>query len=174
MIRPAQNNEINLINQLIEYSARALSQNDYSPEELEGAIACIFGVDQELINDQSYYVIEKDSTIIACGGWSRRKTLFGGDLCASREQGYLNPQTDYAKIRAFFVDPNYARQGFGKMLLEYSEQQARTYGFTKMEMMATLPGAKLYQVCGYQVIEPEYFPLPQGYLFKMLRMTKYL
>ncbi|KTD71064.1 MULTISPECIES: GNAT family N-acetyltransferase [Legionella] len=174
MIRTAQIDEINLLNQLIEHSARGLSQEDYSKQEIEGAIHSIFGVDKELVMDQTYYVIEKEGTVIACGGWSKRKTLFGGDQCKTREEGFLNPQTDYAKIRAFFVHPHHARQGFGTMLLEYCEQQALFHGFTKMEMMATLPGVKLYQTCGYQIEQPEYFALPDGKQFKMLKMIKYL
>ncbi|HHT0592113.1 TPA: GNAT family N-acetyltransferase [Legionella anisa] len=166
--------EINILTQLIEYSARELSQEDYTSQEIEGAIHFIFGVDKELIKDQTYYVIEKEGDVIACGGWSKRKTLFGGDQCRVREDGFLNPQTDYAKIRAFFVHPHHARQGLGKMLLEYCEQQALLHGFTKMEMMATLPGAKLYEICGYQIIEPEYFALPGGKKFKMLKMIKHI
>ncbi|MCW8400095.1 GNAT family N-acetyltransferase [Legionella sp. PATHC038] len=173
MIRTAQIDDINILNQLIEHSARGLSQEDYTNLEIEGAIHSIFGVDQELITDQTYYVIEKEGSIVACGGWSKRKTLFGGDQCKTREEGFLNPHTDYAKIRAFFVHPNHARQGHGKMLLHYCEQQALSHGFTKMEMMATLPGVKLYQVCGYQMIKAEYFALPSGKKFKMLNMIKH-
>ncbi|KTD40387.1 GNAT family N-acetyltransferase [Legionella parisiensis] len=174
MIRNARIDEVYTLNQLIKYSAGELSQEDYTSQEIEGAIHFIFGVDKELIKDQTYYAIEKKDHVIACGGWSKRKTLFGGDQCSAREEGFLNPQTDYAKIRAFFVHPNHARQGLGKMLLEYCEQQALFHGFTKMEMMATLPGAKLYAFCGYQVIEPQYFALPNGAHFKMLKMVKHL
>ncbi|KTC90654.1 GNAT family N-acetyltransferase [Fluoribacter dumoffii] len=174
MIRTAKVGEIGLLNQLIEQSAWELSQEDYTKEEIEGAIQSIFGVDRELVMDQTYYVIEKEGALVACGGWSKRKTLFGGDQCNSREQGFLNPKTDYAKIRAFFVHPDHARQGLGKMLLEYCEQQAWLQGFTKMEMMATLPGVKLYHSGGYQMVETEYFILPKGNKFKMLKMRKTL
>lgn len=174
MIRPAHSDDIMQLNKLIEHSARILSDSDYTNSEIEGAIHAIFGVDKELINDQTYYVIEKNEMLIACGGWSKRKTLFGGDQCKVREEGFLDPQKDYAKIRAFFVHPNYARQGLGRKLLEYCEQQALAHGFTKFEMMATLPGAKLYQVCGYQMIEPKYFVLPNNQSFKMLKMTKHI
>ncbi|KTD09046.1 GNAT family acetyltransferase [Legionella gratiana] len=173
MIRLAHSDDIIQLNQLIEHSARILSNKNYTAQEIEGAIHAIFGVDKELINDQTYYVIEKEGVLVACGGWSKRKTLFGGDQCKAREEGFLDPKKDYAKIRAFFVHPDHARQGLGKKLLEYCEQQALIYGFTKFEMMATLPGAKLYQVCGYQIIEPKYFVLPEGHVFKMLKMTKY-
>ncbi|CAM2959371.1 GNAT family acetyltransferase [Legionella steigerwaltii] len=173
MIRTAQIDEIKILNQLIEHSARELSQEDYTHQEIEGAIRSIFGVDKELIMDQTYYVVVKEGTVVACGGWSKRKTLFGGDQCNTREEGFLNPRTDYAKIRAFFVHPNHARQGFGKKLLQYCEQRALSHGFTKMEMMATLPGVKLYQACGYQIEQPEYFALPDGKKFKMLKMLKH-
>lgn len=174
MIRTAQIDEISTLNQLIEHSARGLSQEDYTNQEIDGAIQSIFGVDKELIMDQTYYVIEKEGAIVACGGWSKRKTLFGGDQCMSREEGFLDPKIDYAKIRAFFVHPNHARQGLGKKLLEYCEQHALFNGFVKMEMMATLSGVRLYQACGYQIIEPQYFILPDGKKFKMLKMIKHL
>ncbi|WP_454784336.1 GNAT family N-acetyltransferase [Legionella sp. WA2024007413] len=174
MIRNARIDEIDNLNKLIEHSARRLSQEDYSEKEIEGAIHFIFGIDKELIQDQTYYVIEDERTVVACGGWSKRSTLFGGDQCNARVEGFLNPQTDYAKIRAFFVHPNYARKGLGTMLLEYCERQALLHGFSKTEMMATLPGVKLYQVCGYQIIESEYFSLPDGNKFKMVKMIKHL
>lgn len=106
-IRLAEMNEIQFLNQLISCSARELSQEDYTKEEIEGAIQYVFGVDLELILDKTYFVIEKDGQIAGCGGWSRRKTLFGGSQYKGREQGiYLDPQQDFAKIRAFLFIPN--------------------------------------------------------------------
>lgn len=92
MIRVAQIDEINTLNELIGLSARELSKTDYSPHEIDGAIQYIFGVDRELVEDKTYYVLEQEGTFIACGGWSRRKTLFGGDQCRVRENGFLNPK----------------------------------------------------------------------------------
>ncbi|STY30043.1 GNAT family acetyltransferase [Legionella wadsworthii] len=174
MIRVAQIDEINTLNELIDLSARELGKIDYSPHEIEGAIQYIFGVDRELVQDKTYYVMEQEGTFIACGGWSRRKTLFGGDQCSVRENGFLNPKLDFAKIRAFFVHPSYARQGLGKKLLTYCEKQAKAYGFSKLEMMATLTGVKLYRNCGYQLIAPESFLLGNGESFKMFKMVKHL
>jgi GNAT superfamily N-acetyltransferase len=174
MIRTATFDEISSLNRLIAQSARELSQDIYSPEEIEGAISYVFGVDSELLDDQSYYVIEENGTIVACGGWSRRKTLFGGNQFHERKAGFLNPEVDAAKIRTFFVHPQHSRKGLGKMLLDYCEQQAVAHGFSSMEMMATLPGMKLYQACGYLSLSKEQHLLPNGVLLRFVRMGKIL
>ena len=172
MIRLAVLSEISTLNKLIEQSARALSQDDYSSEEIEGAISYVFGVDTELVEDKTYYVIEERGVILACGGWSKRKTLFGGNQFIARESGLLDPKIDAAKIRAFFVNPDYARRGLGKTLLRYCEQQAVAHGFSSIEMMATLPGVKLYQACGYLSVGEEVHNLPNGVPLRFLRMIK--
>jgi GNAT superfamily N-acetyltransferase len=137
------------IEQLISESARGLSRADYSDAQIEAAIAAVFGVDTDLIHDGTYFVAEHGQTLVGCGGGSRRKTLFGGDQFAQRESGLLDPEHDPAKIRAFFVHPGWARRGVGRALLERCEAEARAHGFHAVELMATLPGVKLYQVCGY-------------------------
>jgi GNAT superfamily N-acetyltransferase len=172
MIRLATMDDISTLNNLINISARSLGQNDYSPEELEGAITHVFGVDSELVEDQTYYVIESQGVLMACGGWSRRKTLFGGNQFSGRESGYLDPKQEAAKIRAFFVHPDYARQGLGKKLLAYCETQAMAYGYSKIEMMATLTGVKLYETQGYLSMGQEQYLLPNGLNFRFVRMTK--
>lgn len=172
MLRLATINDIPALNKLIEESARTLSKNDYSNEEIEGAIRYVFGVDTELVEDKTYYVIENDGITQACGGWSKRKTLFGGNQFDQRESGYLDPNIDAAKIRAFFVHPDYARRGLGTVLLNYCEQQAMAHGFSRTEMMATLPGVKLYQAMGYSALcEIEYL-LPNGVPLKFIHMIK--
>ncbi len=174
MIRPATIDEIKFLNELIVQSARGLSQEDYTKEEIEDAITYVFGIDTELIEDQTYYVIEKDGVYMACGGWSKRRTLFGGNQCKTRESGYLDPFKDPAKIRAFFVHPNHARKGLARTLLEYCEQQARLEGFSKIEMMSTLPGVKFYQTCGYEFGAEENYALPNGNFIKFVKMSKSL
>jgi len=151
MLRLATKSDIDSLNILIKSSARALSQDDYSKEEIEAGIQYVFGVDTQLIEDQTYYLVEKEGIYLACGGWSKRETLFGGNQFHDRKCGLLDPTKDTAKIRAFFVNPNYTRLGLGKKLLEYCERMALAQGFTKTEMMATLPGVKLYEACGYVV-----------------------
>lgn len=149
-IRLATIDDVNVLNNLIRASVRGLSREEYSSEEVEGGLNDIFGVDTRLIQDETYYVIENEEhTIVACGGWSKRRTLYGGNQFVDREDELLTPTTEAAKIRAFFVHPDHARKGYGRILLSYCEQQAQSQGFSSFEMMATLPGVKLYEKCGY-------------------------
>ena len=149
LLRKARLDERPALEKLIALSARGLSRDDYSDAEIEAAIAHVFGVDTDLIHDQTYFVAERDGTLIGCGGWSKRKTLFGGDNFGAREGGWLDPQTDAAKIRAFFVHPDWARRGVGRAIIEACEAEARAAGFVALEMMATLPGVKMYRALGY-------------------------
>jgi N-acetylglutamate synthase-like GNAT family acetyltransferase len=153
MLRLARAHDLTTINALIQRSARELSQADYANHEIEAAIQFILGVDTQLIRDQTYYVIEAHSLLIACGGWSKRRTLFGGDQLNQRDDALLDPKMDAAKIRAFFVHPAYARQGLGKQLLHHCETMAWSQGFKSMELLATLPGVKLYSAYGYTTIQ---------------------
>ena len=159
---------------LIARSARALSAGDYTPEQVEGALAGAFGVDTQLVLDGTYFVVEDDPGIAGCGGWSYRKTLFGGDAHTQRDAAELDPRTDAAKIRAFFVDPAHARQGIGRALLEHCEQAARERGFSGCELMATLPGLKLYRECGYVPEAPVQHRLGSGLTIEFVPMSKRL
>ncbi len=174
IIRPALPDDIPAMEALIAASARALSREEYSEAETEAAIAYVFGVDSELVADKSYFVCLWEGQLAACGGWSRRRTLFGGDRYEGRASGLLNPEIEPAKIRAFFVHPNFARRGIGKALLLHCETEARAQGFTQMEMMATLPGVKLYQALGYQGETIEFHSMPNGVSVRFMRMTKSL
>jgi GNAT superfamily N-acetyltransferase len=138
------------ITQLIKDSARSLSRTDYSVEQIEGAIATVFGVDTKLIIDGTYFVAERAGELIGCGGWSKRRTLFGGDQYAARDASELDPKTEPAKIRAFFIHPQHARKGIARAILEACEGEAKACGFQALELMSTLPGLKLYRACGYQ------------------------
>ncbi len=171
-IRPARHSDIEALQALIVQSARGLSGEDYSDAELEAAITYVFGVDSELVADGSYFTILSGAEYVACGGWSRRQTLFGGDQFKGRAEGFLDPQTDAAKIRAFFVHPDYARQGLGRMLLEHCEAAAQAHGFKRMEMMATLPGINLYRACGYAGDEVIAFAVPDGRTVRFVPMSK--
>lgn len=144
-IRPARAAEIPALNALITASARVLSQGYYTAAETEAAITHVFGVDSELVADGTYLVVEDaQGTLVGCGGWSRRATLFGGDRFAGRASGLLDPARDAAKIRAFFVAPAAARRGVGAALLKACEDAAAAAGFTRTELMATLPGVPFY------------------------------
>lgn len=137
------------IRQLIAESARQLSREHYSDAQIEAAIATVFGVDTDLIEDGTYFVVEIDGQLAGCGGWSKRKTLFGGDQFSSRDAGYLDPQSERAKIRAFFIHPDHARKGIARAILMRCEDEARAQGFRALELMATLPGIEFYKSCGF-------------------------
>jgi GNAT superfamily N-acetyltransferase len=158
---------------LIARSARKLSAADYEPEQVEGALRGAFGVDTQLIADGTYFVvIEAEGTIVGCGGWSYRRTLFGGDTRAERDAGELDPRVDAAKVRAFFVDPDHARKGIGTLLLEHCEAQARARGFRRAELMATLPGVRLYAARGYVAGKPILYEVAPGVPIEFVPMRK--
>ena len=152
-IRKAVVSDREAIQRLIAESARGLSRADYSEQQIEGAIKTVFGVDTNLILDGTYFVADNDGELIGCGGWSRRRTLFGGDQYSSRDGSYLDPKTEAAKIRAFFIHPEHARKGIARAILARCETDARAAGFQALELMSTLPGIKLYRACGYEGIE---------------------
>ncbi|HKG47109.1 MAG TPA: GNAT family N-acetyltransferase [Pyrinomonadaceae bacterium] len=149
IIRKAIMEERNAIQQLIAESARQLSREHYSDAQIEAAIATVFGVDTDLIEDGTYFVVESDGKLAGCGGWSKRKTLFGGDQFSSRDAGYLDPESEPAKIRAFFIHPDHARKGIARAILSRCEDEARAQGFRALELMATLPGIEFYKSCGF-------------------------
>jgi GNAT superfamily N-acetyltransferase len=160
---------------LIHLSVRELQRNDYTPAQIEGALESVFGVDSALVDDGTYLVVETDEQIVACGGWSKRKTLFGGDNWIHREDTvYLDPAHDPAKIRAFFVHPAWARQGIGTLLLNACEDAAKSAGFTSFEMGATLTGVPLYLACGYVSLQDIQVPLNNGEHLPIVRMVKKL
>lgn len=137
------------IQQLIAESARGLSREHYSDAQIEAAIETMFGVDTDLIEDGTYFVVESDDELAGCGGWSRRRTLFGGDQYSARDRGYIDPATDPARIRAFFVHPKHARKGVAQAILKRCESEAAAHGFRALELLSTLPGVKFYKACGY-------------------------
>ena len=137
------------IKELIAASARSLSREHYNDTQIESAIATVFGVDTDLIEDGTYFLSESDGVLVGCGGWSKRKTLFGGDQYSSRDTGYLDPASEPAKIRAFFVHPDHARKGIARAILARCESEARAEGFRELELMATLPGIDFYKSCGF-------------------------
>lgn len=134
---------------LIAASARGLSRGDYTDAQVEAALGAAFGVDSDLIRDGTYFVAESEGRIVGCGGWSRRRTLFGGDAQPGRLAELLDPARDSARIRAFFVHPESARTGIGRAILERCEAEARASGFRSAELLATLPGERFYRALGY-------------------------
>lgn len=149
-IRPATSDEVPALERLIAASARVLSDGFYDAEQIEAAVSHVFGVDSELVADETYLVAcAGDGALAGCGGWSWRRTLFGGDQFAARDNGRLDPAIDAARIRAFFVAPGQARRGIGTALLDACEAAAAHAGFTRAALMATLPGVPFYAAHGY-------------------------
>jgi GNAT superfamily N-acetyltransferase len=161
------------LRELIARSIRALGSTDYAPEQIEAALRGAFGVDTQLIRDGTYFVVvTTPGKIVACGGWSRRRTLFGSDARAERDESWLDPRTEAARVRAFFVDPAHARRGLGRMILERSEAEAARAGFSRLELMATLPGVRLYEKCGYLAGASIVHPLSDGLSIVFVPMAK--
>jgi GNAT superfamily N-acetyltransferase len=175
-VRKAVAADIPRLREVIDASVRGLQAQDYSPAQIEGALASVYGVDSQLIADGTYFVVEVSAAgatlIIACGGWSKRKTLYGGDQYAGREDSLLDPARDAAKIRAFFVHPQWARRGLGTLILEACENAAISAGFRRLEMGATLSGVAFYRARGYAEIEKQSVPLGNGGALPIVRMAK--
>ncbi|MGI4861589.1 MAG: GNAT family N-acetyltransferase [Janthinobacterium lividum] len=171
-IRLARLDDVPAIMRLIEASVRELQADDYSPAQREGALGAVFGVDQQLIRDGTYFVAEVDGELVGCGGWSRRRTLFGADTAAQRDDAALVPGVDPARIRAFFIAPSYARRGLGTRLLAGCESAAREFGFDDLQLGATLTGLKLYARHGYRPGITEAVPLPNGATLEIVHMHK--
>jgi len=170
--REASLEDVPAIARLIALSARSLSREDYSEDQIDAAIGTALGVDSQLIADGTYFVAEVDETLVACGGWSRRKTLFGSDAESGRHPALLDPTHDAARIRAFFVHPDWARRGLGRATLELCESEARRSGFSSAELMATLPGVRLYRSCGYASRAAIEHTLPGGMTIRFVPMRK--
>ena len=150
----------------------ALSQGYYTPAQIDSLITHVFGVDTQLIIDGTYFVIERGGRLQACGGWSARRTLFGGDQAKAGGDPSLDPQRDPARVRAFFVHPASARLGLGRALLRHCEEAARAAGFRRTELMATLPGEPLYRAFGYEALESVMYRLPDGQGVGFVRMGR--
>jgi len=172
--RLAAATDIPQLNIMIAHSVRGLSTDYYTSGQIESAIKYIFGVDTQLVIDGTYYVAEKDGMLAGCGGWSKRNTLYGGDQHKEVEDPLLDPKIDAARIRAFFVHPDYARQGVGRHIINVCETAAQQNGFTSFELGATLPGVPLYKAMGYHELERIDAPLPDGELLGIVKMRKVL
>lgn len=174
VLRLARLEEAPALEKLIVESVRTLQAGDYSEEQREGALGTVLGLDRQLIRDGTYFAIEAEGRVVACGGWSRRRTLFGADLVPGKDDGWLDPAVDRARIRAFFVHPEWARRGLGTRILEACEAAAREAGFERLELAATLTGIPFYEARGYAARERIEVPLANGAQLPVVRMFKTL
>ena len=188
-IRVAARTDLPVLRELIDASVRGLQARDYTPAQIEAALKSVYGVDTQLIADGTYFVAEASAfvaeaiesefeaavsgaIIVGCGGWSKRKTLFGGDQWRARQDELLDPAHDAAKIRAFFVHPDWARRGIGSMILTACEDAAKAAGFKRLEMGATLSGVPFYRAKGYAELEDVEVPLGDAESLPIVRMVK--
>ena len=173
-VRVATPGDIPSLQQLIEQSVRGLSGGFYTPAQIDAAMAQVFGVDTQLIADGTYYVIDGTTGPAAAGGWSGRRTLFGGDQMKGAQDPLLDPATEAARIRAFFVHPDWARRGLARQLYSACEMAALGAGFRRFELMATMPGVPLYAALGFVAQEQVVLPLANGVDVPFVRMMREL
>ncbi len=173
-LRKAQPKDIPALASLIDASIRELSTEFYDATLVESSLKHLFGVDSTLIDDGTYFLIEVEDEIVACGGWSWRRTPFGGDHIEGgvRDDGRRVPGQDAAVIRAFYVHPDWTRRGLARRLLEACETAARNDGFDRFQLTSTQMGAPLYMACGYREVAPEPVTLPDGSVIENTRMVK--
>lgn len=176
-VRRAEPDDLPALHDLVEQSVRGLLREVYTPSQIESSLKYLFGVDPALIQDGTYYIAEVEGHLAGAGGWSRRSAIYGhGDDHAPQDAPpvYLDPQVDAARIRAFFVHPNYAGRGIAHELLYLSEAAAYSAGFRSLELVATWKGAPVYQSCGYLTVEETVVTLPDGISLSGLFMRKVL
>jgi GNAT superfamily N-acetyltransferase len=170
-IRLAVPTDIPALRVVMERAISQLLPAFLSPDEV-AASQEIMGLDTQLIEDGTYYVVEASGEIAGCGGWSRRATLFGGDHSAGRDAALVDPATEPARVRAMYTDPDFTRRGVGRLILAACEDKARAEGFSRCEMAATMAGEPLYAACGYQRIEPFEAETSNGVRVPLVRMGK--
>lgn len=170
--RLATEQDVPALEILIPLSVRQLQAAYYSSAQMDAALGPVFGVDRQLIADGTYFVTEHETQITGCGGWSRRKSLFGADTVRRGQDAELDPRRDPARIRAFFVHPDWARRGIGRSILIACERAIREARFRSIELVATLAGEPLYAAFGYVAAERYDIPLSNGLGLPAVRMTK--
>jgi GNAT superfamily N-acetyltransferase len=158
---------------LMTAAIRDLLPQFLSPEKVEASFA-VMGVDSQLIEDGTYFILEEGGVLAGCGGWSRRATLFGHNHTAGRDARLLDPAKEAARIRAMYTAPVFVRRGVGRRILELCEAAARKEGFARAELGATAGGEPLYRACGYQEIERMEVPTQGGVSVPITRMGKLL
>ena len=172
--RLAREDDIPALEWLIPHSVRVLQAAHYSAAQMEAALGPVFGVDRQLIEDGTYFVVEQAGEIVGCGGWSRRRSLFGGDHGRTASDPELDPRHDPARVRAFFVHPSWARRGIGRSILAACERAIRDAAFENVELVATLAGEPLYASFGYTPVERYEVPMKGGLSLPVVRMIKRL
>lgn len=171
--RLAAPEDVPALKEMMNAAIGELQKPFLTPAQLAASYATM-GLDTQLIEDRTYFVIECGGAIAGCGGWSRRATLFGGNHSAGRNDALLDPAKDAARIRAMYTHPDFTRRGVGRLIIDLAEEAARAEGFARMELAGTLAGEPLYRACGYEVAERFSADTPEGVPVPLLRMVKAL
>lgn len=171
-LRLATPRDVPAITALIDASVRGLSIGYYSQAEIDESLISVFGVDSQLLDDGTYFVIEADGVLAASGGWSKRSTLYGGDQVKSAPDPVLDPVVDAARIRAFYVAPEFARRGLARLLYNACVADALAAGFRRLQLGATLPGVPLYEALGFLSLERVDHPMRFGLSLPVVRMER--
>jgi GNAT superfamily N-acetyltransferase len=172
--RLATLDDLEALQAVMRRSIETLQDSFLTPEQVR-ASHLVMGLDTQLVADGTYFMVEAGARIAGCGGWSWRSTLYGGDASVvSREPRALDPASEPARIRAMYTDPDFARRGVGRLVLQLCEAAAMQAGFRRATMMATMAGVPLYGACGYVEVEPVYEALVEGVAVPLVRMEKVL
>jgi GNAT superfamily N-acetyltransferase len=169
--RLATRADIPALTAIMNASIGGLQRDFLTPEQVAASFE-LMGMDTQLIEDGTYYAILSGKVIVGCGGWSRRATLYGADHTRGRDATMLDPATDAARVRAMYTHPDWARRGIGRLIMTLCEDAARSEGFTRFQLMATLSGEPLYRACGYHAIEHEDVPTTTGVSVPLIKMEK--
>jgi GNAT superfamily N-acetyltransferase len=161
-LRLATAADVDAIDALMKASIAAHFPVVYDARQTASAVEYIGAVDPMLVDDGTYFVIEEDGELIACGGWSRRDKLYTGSGAGSDDARLLDPATEPARVRAMFVRGDRGRRGLGTRILEACESAARAEGFRRLALMATMPGLPLYERYGFTIVERVDIPMPDG------------
>jgi GNAT superfamily N-acetyltransferase len=172
LLRPARINELDAVDALMKASTRDLFPGFYDAQQTASSIRYIASVDRTLIEDGTYFVVEANGELIACGGWSRRAKLYTGSVDATEDTRLLDPVTEPAHVRAMFTRPDWTRRGLGTRILEACEAAAKAEGFRRLSLMATLPGVSLYERYGFQELERRRVKMPDGVTVDAVEMEK--
>ena len=150
--RNATREDLDALRALMDAAIAELQKPFLNARQVESS-RTIMGLDTQLIEDGTYFIVEIDGELAGCGGWSRRATLYGGDQTPGRSAAVLDPSKDAARVRAMYTHPRHVRKGVGRLILALCEDAARREGFSRVELMATMAGEPLYRACGYEAIE---------------------
>ena len=168
--RLARHDDVAALTELMERAIAELQKPFLDAAQI-AASRTLMGLDSQLIDDRSYFVVEQGASLAGCGGWSRRQTMYGGDRSPGRDAALLDPASDAARVRAMYTHPAFVRRGVGRLILALCEDAARAEGFCRAELVATLAGLPLYAACGYRPVE-RFTDDRGGVAVPLVRMTK--